>query len=207
MDGCLLACESFCISCILYSYLTSPRISLSLSVPLSPRQDADLDRRDERKVSHLLPARHDRNTSAEKASTVWHGKQEDLSDYQGRSWLEPPRGTRGLSSEGDEVHDCFIPKKLIHRFTGHSKGVQAIRWFPDTGHLLLSASYDGKVKIWDSHNSRKVRRTYQGHSQAVRDVNFSHDGRHFITASFDRYVLRLTLSGWLDGWLAGWLAD
>ena len=150
--------------------------------------DADHDRRDERKMSHLLPARHNKDTTVLEASSIWHGKEDDKFDYQGRSWLEPPLGTRGLSSEEGDVHDCYLPKKLVHRFTGHSKGVQAIRWFPDTGHLLLSASYDGKVKIWDSHNSRRIRRTYHGHSQGVRDVNFSHDGRHFLTASFDRYV-------------------
>jgi len=150
--------------------------------------NADLDRRDERKFSHLLPARHDKNTKAMEPKSVFHGKKGTEVDYQGRSWVEPPLGVRPLSSEGDEIHDSFVPKKCIHRFTGHKKGVQAIRWFPDTGHLLLSASYDGTVKIWDVHNSRSVRRTYTGHSEGVRDVNFTNDGRHFITASFDRYM-------------------
>jgi pre-mRNA-processing factor 17 len=52
---------------------------------------------------------------------------------------------RPLSAEGDSVHDCYLPKKLVHRYQGHDKGVQALRWFPDTGHLLMTASYDGKV--------------------------------------------------------------
>jgi pre-mRNA-processing factor 17 len=35
---------------------------------------------------------------------------------------------------------------------------------------------------------RKVMRTYVGHSAAVRDVQFNHDGTKFVSASFDRYL-------------------
>lgn len=42
---------------------------------------------------------------------------------------------------------CFIPKNLVHTFTGHTKGVAAIRWLPQTAHLFLSAGLDGRVKV------------------------------------------------------------
>lgn len=54
--------------------------------------------------------------------------------------------------------------------------------------ILFFAGMDGKVKIWDVANLGGCMRTYLGHSKAVRDVNFSADGRKFLTTSYDRFV-------------------
>lgn len=146
--------------------------------------EEDHDRRDERKISHLLPPRHNRDTESKAARSTFHGKAQH--DYQGRSWMAPPAGAR-VEGEGED-HKCFTPKKCIHRYTGHTKGVQAIAFFPGYGHLLLSASMDGSVKIWDVNGGRGQRRTYQGHSAAVRDVQFSNDGKQFLSAGYDRFI-------------------
>ncbi len=58
--------------------------------------------------------------SKEDAKSIFHGKQQR--DYQGRSWHEPPRGVHP-----DPDHECFAPKRCIHTFTGHTKGVQVRR--------------------------------------------------------------------------------
>lgn len=44
-----------------------------------------------------------------------------------------PEGLR--PSDGD--HQCYIPKKCVHKYTGHTKGVQAIEFIPTYGNLLL----------------------------------------------------------------------
>merc|ERR1719158_1452128 len=55
-------------------------------------------------------------------------------------------------------------------------GVQCIRFFPETAHLLLSGGMDAKIKIWDYHD------------QAVREVNFTGDGKRFYSCSYDKNI-------------------
>jgi pre-mRNA-processing factor 17 len=90
----------------------------------------------EERRNHFAP------TGTEK--TIFHGKQEF--DYLGRTYMHVPRdqGINLLGEPGSQ--QCFLPKRQIHTFTGHTKGVSAIRFFPRSGHLLLSASMDTKVK-------------------------------------------------------------
>ncbi|TPX35292.1 hypothetical protein SmJEL517_g02354 [Synchytrium microbalum] len=118
--------------------------------------------------------------------TVFHGESEK--DYLGRTYMHVPTDldVNLLGESGSQ--ECFLPKKLIHTWTGHTKGVNAIRFFPKSGHLLLSCSMDGKAKLWDVYHDRRVLRTYIGHSKGIRDVSFNNDGTRFLTASYDRFM-------------------
>ncbi|KAK9851127.1 hypothetical protein WJX84_004948 [Apatococcus fuscideae] len=114
------------------------------------------------------------------AKSHFHGKE--LVDYAGRSWIEPPR------DKHKENDYAFLPKRHIHTWSGHSKGVNAIRFFPEHGHLLLSAGLDGKIKIWDVFNSGKCMRDYLGFSKGVKGIEFSNDGKRFLSTSYDRVI-------------------
>jgi pre-mRNA-processing factor 17 len=96
--------------------------------------------------------------------------------------LDPPSHLKP-----DPDHVCYIPKKLLHTWAGHSKGVSAIKFFPQYGHFILSASMDSTVKIWEVYGKRRCMQTYNAHKLAVRDVDFSSDGRKFVSVAFDKY--------------------
>ncbi|TNV80538.1 hypothetical protein FGO68_gene16839 [Halteria grandinella] len=113
-----------------------------------------------------------------KATTIFHG----TASLEGKGFTDAPSYLR------QKEHACFIPKKWMHTFVGHNKGVQKIEFFPKVGHLMLSASHDGTVKIWDVLTHKRCLRTYMGHTKAVRDICFSNDGRRFLSAGFDKVI-------------------
>jgi len=124
-------------------------------------------------------------TPTEEKSTL-HIK--DAYDYQGRSFLHIPQDL-GVNLKSDTPPEkCFIPKRQIHEWKGHTKAIAVIRWFPVSAHLILSGAMDNKVKIWEVYKNRRCIRTYSGHKQAIRDVNFNNSGDHFLSTSYDRYI-------------------
>lgn len=147
------------------------------------KEDEKWEKLNERKQSFVLPPRPCRGDIAVNAKSTFHGNEEK--DYLGRSWNSVPSELKHAS---EQSHESFIPSKCTHKFVGHSKGVQVIELFPKFGHLLLSGCLDGKLKIWDVVNTKKVLRTYEGHTEGVRSVHMSNDGSQFLSSGFDRYV-------------------
>ena len=115
-------------------------------------------------------------------TTEWHGTEERLRDYQGRSFMYTPR-------RESEIIKNYIPKKLIHTWKYHTKAINALRFFPTSGHLLLAASADAKISLSDTGFDRELLRTYIGHSKSVSDIDFSPDGAEFLSSGYDRKVL------------------
>ena len=111
-------------------------------------------------------------------TSIFHFDQK--TDYHNRSFINPPRALKNIE------HSCFIPKKLIHTYTGHTKPIQKMKFFPKYGHFLFTCSLDGKVKLWDVMNNRKCLITYNGHTEGVRDISLSNDGKRFLSAGFDK---------------------
>ena len=119
--------------------------------------------------------------------SVLHVK--DTEDYQGRGYTHVPQDL-GVNLKADHVpHKCFIPKRQIHTWAGHKKGVSVIRWFPSSAHLIMSGSMDATVKLYEVYGKRRLIRTFTGHKQAIRDVNFNNSGSRFLSASYDRYFV------------------
>ncbi|KAG4079161.1 hypothetical protein HA402_001132 [Bradysia odoriphaga] len=141
-------------------------------------------------LEELLAKRHRRSRIPEdkplEEKSILHIK--DPLDYQGRSFLHAPHDL-GVNLRTDAPPDrCFLPKSHIHSWTGHTKGISAIRFIPKTAHLLLSSSMDCRVKLWEVYNERRCIRTYFGHRQAVKDIGFNNKGTQFVSAGYDRYI-------------------
>ncbi|GAA5930385.1 Cdc40p [Sporobolomyces koalae] len=119
--------------------------------------------------------------------SVFHGKE--THDYLGRTYLHVPLDVDGVNLRGvSGEQECFVPKKCVHTWSGHTKGVSRIQLFPGSGHLILSGSLDTRIKLWDVYQSGKCLRTFMGHSKAVHDVQFDNAGAQFLSSSFDRQM-------------------
>ncbi|KAI9652722.1 MAG: hypothetical protein M1831_006615 [Alyxoria varia] len=134
-------------------------------------------------------------TSQARETSTFEGTEQY--DYQGRTYMHVPQdlGHIDLRREIPPVAERknYVPKKLVHTFggggknkTGHTAAITQTRFFPDSGHLLLSASADTKILLWDVYHERELLRSYKGHARSVNDVDFAPDGRSFVSASFDR---------------------
>ncbi|KAF2452365.1 WD40-repeat-containing domain protein [Lineolata rhizophorae] len=106
-------------------------------------------------------------------------------DYLGRTYMHVPQDL-GIKLTGDIVDlKNYHPKKQIHTWRSFSKAITQMRFLPDSGHLLLSASADGTVKIFDVYHQRETLRSYLGHNKSVGDIDFNYDGTKFLSASYD----------------------
>ncbi|KAI9807870.1 MAG: hypothetical protein M1825_005176 [Sarcosagium campestre] len=118
-------------------------------------------------------------------TTTFHGTR--LYDELGRNYMHVPRDQDiNLHKEVGSIRN-YTPHNLIHTFTPHhTKAVTALRFFPQSGHLLLSACADTKLCLWDAYHDRSLLRSFSGHSRALTDAVFSPDGRRILSASYDR---------------------
>ena len=119
-------------------------------------------------------------------TTEFHGAEQF--DYQGRTYMHVPQDLDIDLRKELGTQKNYVPKKQIHTWKSHTKPITALRFFPTSGHLLLSASADSKVKIWDVYHDRELLRTYSGHNKSVTDITFNNSGSHFLTASYDRQM-------------------
>ncbi|KAG6549585.1 hypothetical protein Mapa_008967 [Marchantia paleacea] len=86
-----------------------------------------------------------------------------------------------------------LPKGLVCQLEGHIKGINAVRWSPTHASLLASAGMDNLARVWNVWNASDQQMVQQmsSHSAAVKDVQWSIDGKHLLSCGFDK-AARLT---------------
>jgi WD40 repeat protein len=89
--------------------------------------------------------------------------------------LAPEAGV-ALFRAYNSLHESIV-------FKGHKGFVWSVTFAPD-GQRVLTASDDGKARLWDAENGNQLA-VLQGHTEPVRVAAFSPDGRHVVTASAD----------------------
>lgn len=86
---------------------------------------------------------------------------------------------------------------LINSFSGHDTFIYDIAFNPDKEkYILYSGSEDGTVKIWDIVLNKNIG-SLEGHSNGVRQVKLTNDGRSLISITTDNniYVWKLSNQG------------
>ena len=76
--------------------------------------------------------------------------------------------------------------KFIATLRGHVSSVFQLAWSAD-GRLLVSASRDSTVKVWNV-SKRKMVSELPGHSDAVYAIDWGPDGAFVASGSKDRLV-------------------
>jgi WD40 repeat protein/serine/threonine protein kinase len=78
---------------------------------------------------------------------------------------------------------CRTPQRVLR---GHTAAVSAVAFSPD-GKLLVSASHDNTLKVWDVLQGRELF-TLTGHQDAAYDVAMSPEGHLAASAGWDGFV-------------------
>ena len=96
----------------------------------------------------------------------------DLAQNLGRPYVTPQSGLPDLPHPA-----------LIRTLEGHSDWVNGCAFSPD-GKLIVSASYNSTLKVWDAMTGEMLR-SLVGHSSSVIGCAFSPDGQLIVSASWD----------------------
>jgi len=127
---------------------------------------------------------------------------ENETDFPVTSVSYSPDGSQLLTSSGGFTVNTWTVNSengtvdLATVFSGHLEWVGEVQFDPQ-GLLILSASNDDTVRLWNSQTGGEVN-SFGGHTANVNDIAFSPDGRTAITASDDNTLRLIDLAHGLE---------
>lgn len=91
------------------------------------------------------------------------------------------------SSKLEPTLHSQLPSQISFKRKAHTRVVSAVQWNHVNNQVLVSASFDRSLILWDcSTKNVKLSRQVVVHEGAVKDVIWNHDGSSLLTASFDQ---------------------
>jgi len=76
-------------------------------------------------------------------------------------------------------------RKCVYTIPSHTNIVSSVKFQPNHGNYLVTASFDGTAKIW-AHPTWAPLRTLAGHESRVMGLDISPDLQYIATCSYDR---------------------
>ncbi len=128
-------------------------------------------------------------------ATKWQGCQLSNTDF---SRVKDATNSTWLDNTGDyipvdtdfvvfnQAQQITINQLSAQTYLPHSSVVSYVAINQDNT-LLVSASYDNTIKLWDI-NTRQLLHSFTGHEHAIRSVAFNHSGTHIVSASHDNTI-------------------
>ncbi|XP_010412795.1 PREDICTED: U4/U6 small nuclear ribonucleoprotein PRP4-like protein [Camelina sativa] len=101
-------------------------------------------------------------------------------------------------ASGGEDNQCRIwdlrMRESLYTIAAHSNLVSQVKYEPQAGHFLATASYDKKVNIWSGRDFSLVK-SLAGHESKVASLDITPDSSCIATVSHDRTIKLWTRSG------------
>ena len=89
--------------------------------------------------------------------------------------------------KGDAILIDLKTNQILRTISGHQSAVTDVDFDP-SDQLLLTASRDRTVRIWETHNSRKLPLIFDDHDDWVFTATFTPDGTQVVTGSKDKFI-------------------
>lgn len=81
-------------------------------------------------------------------------------------------------------------------FEGHQESVQSAEFSQD-GSMIISASHDNTVKLWDVETVKAIK-TFRGHDSWVQAATLLNDGKWILSASHDAHLKLWNIAGYAE---------
>lgn len=92
------------------------------------------------------------------------------------------------------INACFlISGKLILELMDHSDMVSFLTFSPVGNLVLLSASYDGTLKVWDLHEDGNMFQTLKMNNKPIYSCCWSPDAKTLVSVGMCKLVSALLL--------------